>query len=213
MGRIKLLVGFGFVLCYMLLSPASVSAQHHTVSELKRQQQAPPSTTVVYVFCKSWQKSAGGTSIYYSTVFATDLRDPMLAHQAFLQFVEQKYAYKSKGSLNADVSCTDPATQAQTNTSQQTDMDRSRHPGMILVETGWKYSAAGSAGAASQPPAGAAPAPAAAAPKSIQLGQTTDEVLGALGKPDKIINLGAKQIYVYKDLKVTFMNGKVAGVQ
>jgi hypothetical protein len=38
-------------------------------------------------------------------------------------------------------------------------------------------------------------------------------VLAALGKPDKIVNLGAKQIYVYKDLKVTFLNGKVSDVQ
>jgi hypothetical protein len=34
-----------------------------------------------------------------------------------------------------------------------------------------------------------------------------------MGKPDKIVNLGVKQIYVYKDLKVTFINGKVSDVQ
>jgi len=50
-------------------------------------------------------------------------------------------------------------------------------------------------------------------PQTIQLGQTTDEVLAALGQPDKIVNLGAKQIYVYKDLKVTFLKGKVSDVQ
>ena len=44
-------------------------------------------------------------------------------------------------------------------------------------------------------------------------GMTTDEVQSALGKPEKIFNLGAKQIYVYKDVKVTFQNGKVADVQ
>jgi hypothetical protein len=38
-------------------------------------------------------------------------------------------------------------------------------------------------------------------------------VQGSLGKPDKIVNLGAKQIWVYKDLKVTFLNGKVSDVQ
>jgi hypothetical protein len=42
---------------------------------------------------------------------------------------------------------------------------------------------------------------------------TTDEVQSALGKPEKIFNLGAKQIYVYKDVKVTFQNGKVADVE
>jgi hypothetical protein len=38
-------------------------------------------------------------------------------------------------------------------------------------------------------------------------------VKAELGTPDKIVNLGAKQIYVYKDLKVTFLNGKVSDVQ
>jgi hypothetical protein len=33
------------------------------------------------------------------------------------------------------------------------------------------------------------------------------------GKPDKVIDLGAKKIYVYKDLKITFMDGKVSDVQ
>ena len=50
-------------------------------------------------------------------------------------------------------------------------------------------------------------------PQTVQLGMTTDQVQAALGKPEKIFNLGAKQIYVYKDVKVTFQNGKVADVQ
>lgn len=53
----------------------------------------------------------------------------------------------------------------------------------------------------------------AAEPASIEKGQTPDQVQAALGKPDKIVNLGSKQIYVYKDLKVTFLNGKVSDVQ
>jgi hypothetical protein len=50
-------------------------------------------------------------------------------------------------------------------------------------------------------------------PQTIHLGQTTEQVVSALGKPDKIVDLGAKQIYVYKDIKVTFLNGKVSDVQ
>jgi len=50
-------------------------------------------------------------------------------------------------------------------------------------------------------------------PPTIQLGQTTDDVAGLLGQPTKIVNLGMKQIYVYKDLKVTFIRGKVVDVQ
>jgi len=52
-----------------------------------------------------------------------------------------------------------------------------------------------------------------AEPQTIQLGMTTDQVQAALGKPEKIFNVGAKQIYVYKDVKVTFLNGKVSDVQ
>jgi hypothetical protein len=40
-------------------------------------------------------------------------------------------------------------------------------------------------------------------PPTMQLGQSTDEVQAALGKPEKIVNLGPKQLYVYKDLKIT----------
>jgi hypothetical protein len=50
-------------------------------------------------------------------------------------------------------------------------------------------------------------------PVQIEKGQTIDQVKAAIGPPDKIINLGTKQIYVYKDIKVTFLNGKVSDVQ
>jgi hypothetical protein len=50
-------------------------------------------------------------------------------------------------------------------------------------------------------------------PQNIQMGMTTDQVQGSLGQPQKTVNLGPKQIWVYKDLKVTFFNGKVVDVQ
>lgn len=50
-------------------------------------------------------------------------------------------------------------------------------------------------------------------PQTIQMGMTTDQVQASLGQPSKIVNLGPKQIYVYKDLKITFLNGKVVDVQ
>jgi len=53
----------------------------------------------------------------------------------------------------------------------------------------------------------------AAEPQSISMGMTTDQVQTALGAPTKTVNLGPKQIYVYKDLKVTFLNGRVVDVQ
>jgi uncharacterized membrane protein YgcG len=53
----------------------------------------------------------------------------------------------------------------------------------------------------------------AAQPQQIEMGQTPDQVKGTLGNPDKMVNLGPKQIWVYKDLKVTFFNGRVVDVQ
>jgi len=53
----------------------------------------------------------------------------------------------------------------------------------------------------------------AAEPVNIEIGQTVDQVTAALGTPVKIVNLGAKKIYAYKDMKITFKDGKVADVQ
>jgi hypothetical protein len=55
--------------------------------------------------------------------------------------------------------------------------------------------------------------PAPAGPVTISLGQSIAEVEAINGKPDKVIDLGAKKIYVYKDLKITFTDGKVSDVQ
>jgi len=56
------------------------------------------------------------------------------------------------------------------------------------------------------------PAP---APPMIKIGQTLDAVVAALGQPDSVDALGAKQVYIYtsKSLKVTFINGKVSAVE
>jgi hypothetical protein len=61
---------------------------------------------------------------------------------------------------------------------------------------------------AQQPP----PAP-QQEPVKIGLGQTTDQVVAGLGQPDKVVDLGRKKIYIYKDLKITFADGKVSDVQ
>jgi hypothetical protein len=53
----------------------------------------------------------------------------------------------------------------------------------------------------------------AAEPASIEKGMSPDQVEAAMGKPEKKVTLGAKQIYYYKDMKVIFMNGKVSDVQ
>ena len=51
------------------------------------------------------------------------------------------------------------------------------------------------------------------APTTIELGQTKDQVVAALGPPVKMLKLGNKDIYVYENLKVTFLDGKVSDVQ
>jgi len=57
------------------------------------------------------------------------------------------------------------------------------------------------------------PPPADTPPPTIALGQTTDQVTAAFGQPQKIVKLGVKQIFYYKDMKVTFTNGKVSNVE
>jgi hypothetical protein len=67
----------------------------------------------------------------------------------------------------------------------------------------------GGSGAEAFTPATPAPTP----PATISLGQTTDEVIGILGQPKNILDLGAKKIYVYPDLKITFKEGKVTDIE
>jgi hypothetical protein len=57
------------------------------------------------------------------------------------------------------------------------------------------------------------PPPADTPPPTIALGQKKDEVIAAFGQPTRIAKLGVKEIYYYKDMKVTFTNGKVSNVE
>jgi hypothetical protein len=60
------------------------------------------------------------------------------------------------------------------------------------------------------PPAADAVAP---TPPTVSLGDTKDQVVVAFGQPDKVVHLGVKEIDYYKDMKVTFVDGKVTDVQ
>lgn len=58
--------------------------------------------------------------------------------------------------------------------------------------------------------------PAVASPvesKTVKLGMSTEEVKKSLGNPDKIVDLGPKQVFVYKDMKIIFVDSKVSDVQ
>jgi hypothetical protein len=57
------------------------------------------------------------------------------------------------------------------------------------------------------------PPPADAPPPTIAIGQTKDQVTAAFGQPTKAAKIGIKEIYYYKDMKVTFTNGKVSNVE
>jgi hypothetical protein len=57
-----------------------------------------------------------------------------------------------------------------------------------------------------------APPPPDAPRPTIELGQTRDEVIAGFGQPLKMVQLGAKTIFYYKDMKVTLNNGKVSNV-
>ncbi len=80
-----------------------------------------------------------------------------------------------------------------------------------------------SASSGAAPPAAAALAPIAPPPpppdqpapppKTISKGQTKDVVIATWGQPSKVVQLGAKEILIYPDMKVTFLSGKVSDVQ
>ena len=56
-------------------------------------------------------------------------------------------------------------------------------------------------------------ADAGGSPNTISLGMSIGEVERTLGRPRNIANLGSKRIYVYQDMKVTFIDGRVSDVQ
>jgi hypothetical protein len=58
----------------------------------------------------------------------------------------------------------------------------------------------------------APPPPPPAEPRKLKVGMTIQEVKDGFGQPVNIIDLDTKVIYVYKDLKVTFVKGKVSDV-
>lgn len=82
----------------------------------------------------------------------------------------------------------------------------------------------GLAAAPPAPPAAEVPPPPIAPPpppppdpvvetKSLEAGQTKDQVVAILGQPEKTFKIGTKEIYQYKDIKVTFVNGKMTDAQ
>lgn len=57
------------------------------------------------------------------------------------------------------------------------------------------------------------PSPSDAPPTTIALGQSRDQVIAGFGQPVRIAKIGTKEIFFYKDLKVTFIDGKVTNAE
>jgi hypothetical protein len=109
-------------------------------------------------------------------------------------------AAPTKAPFAADAPPPDPQAAQQIN-GQLADADKAEQ----------EVTSAG--GPSDTPGAPAAPAAPAAPPEPITLGQTIDQVTSNLGQPKNILDLGAKKIYVYKDMKITFTGGKVTDIQ
>jgi len=63
------------------------------------------------------------------------------------------------------------------------------------------------------PPPIEPPPPPQPDPVVVSVGQTIDQVVAALGQPLGKFTAGTKEIYTYKSLKVTFVDGKVKDVE
>jgi hypothetical protein len=67
--------------------------------------------------------------------------------------------------------------------------------------------------AEAQPEQAEAPAAAPTPTKTVALGQSRDAVIAMFGVPTKVVQLGAKEIDFFQDMKVTFIKNKVSNVE
>ena len=81
------------------------------------------------------------------------------------------------------------------------------------VQTGNEPATVPEAAPAPMPAIAPPPRPADTPPPTIAIGQTMDQVTAGFGQPLKLAKLGVKAIFYYKDMKVTFTNGKVSDVE
>jgi hypothetical protein len=81
------------------------------------------------------------------------------------------------------------------------------------VENEVAAEAAGDANPDATPTAAAVAAPASSGPVAITLGMTPDQVIACKGQPTNKVNFPTKQVYIYPDMKITFVKGKLTDVQ
>ena len=125
-----------------------------------------------------------------------------------------KFFYPKGVTLTGDqvVALVEGVLKVQPDEDQGNQNQQQAQGGDQQQQQGQDQQAAAQGASDQQPAAAAAPEP-PPPPTTVEIGQSIDQVVGILGTPDKIINLGVKQIYVYKDIKVTFVKGKVTDAQ
>jgi hypothetical protein len=84
---------------------------------------------------------------------------------------------------------------------------------LVDVNTQQAWTRTGDAPQAPMPDIAPPPPPADTPPPTIALGQNMDQVTAGFGQPLKLAKVGTKTIFYYKDMKVTFTNGKVSNVE
>jgi hypothetical protein len=62
-------------------------------------------------------------------------------------------------------------------------------------------------------PEESAPPAQPAEPVTLKMGDSTDQVSASMGQPDRIAKVANKEIYFYKDMKITFVDGKISDIQ
>jgi hypothetical protein len=94
------------------------------------------------------------------------------------------------------------------------DKDKGNSSDQAQSQTPAEAAAPAAPPAAAIAPIAPPPPPADTPPPSIAIGQTKDQVIAGFGQPVRTAKLaGTKEIYFYKDMKVTFSNGKVSNVE
>jgi hypothetical protein len=166
----------------------------------------PPQTVQGRQFVTGEKFWVTGIAVQPDGVLFTLFSDP---YQDIRYYSQLKFIYPKGSNLSTDqvISLVAEVLTVQADDSAKSD-DSGNQQQAAAGDAG-KQPAAADAPAAAPAEAAAPPAP----PATVEIGQTQDQVTAILGQPDKILNLGTKQIYVYKDLKVTFVKGKVTDAQ
>lgn len=119
-------------------------------------------------------------------------------------------SYKFKKGFLSESSPDDVEQVVETVLAPAEDSDNSKQENTAAAAP-----AAAPAPAPVQRPAPPPPPPAAPAapPPALSIGESSSQVLQAYGMPAKIIDLGKKKTFIYKDIKIIFTDDKISDMQ